>query len=570
MRGHSARVEVARDGSAVVRHELQLKIRGGPMKSLEMSGIGTDIEALPDAYVRRAAQGSAGRWPVHLSSMEDGALRLKISAERGLRGGNYVFVFGYQTSLQNKEIEIKDDRVFVSWVGPRLSSGVDSAKVTFVVPHGEQAPMLASATEGLNENVLLGEVRRGAEFDEVDLVRAHLSTGEPAVWRIAVSPEVLGGLPSSSPVHSTPTTAPNSGGWSPGFEPKSSFGLSQKNRWIVLGAALLYGLLLLSKGISVTRLGVKCDAKVLPLIPMHPIARSLLGAGLVGGLVWAILLQRLVWALSFLALALVVATFLLPVRRVRPRGPGNWTRIEGLTRATRQALPGAWFDVRSLKGCLLLLSLLGSLLACSYVVLPQSNYLALMTLLGLPLLLPIFWTGNRKDFPFAPLAQALPWQRYLARAIDVSQAEVEIWGRSPLHLDRDPSQLDVSQPAENWDEVRVRLVLPSAPSGLRAMEIVLEEKAGAHVAPCVLVRALEDSVALRRLPSDLPWQRGRSPEERVALLRPTAPTPAQTARLVKLLIKALRHGQVASPNTTRRSSGKSQVRASRPAVGMAM
>ena len=44
VRSHEARIEVARDGTAVVRHQLVLKVRGGPMKSVEIGGMGTEIE----------------------------------------------------------------------------------------------------------------------------------------------------------------------------------------------------------------------------------------------------------------------------------------------------------------------------------------------------------------------------------------------------------------------------------------------------------------------------------------------------------------------------------------------
>src|SRR5690606_10438707 len=103
VRGHEARVEVHKDGQAIGRHELLLKVRGGPMQALEVNGIGTGIEPLPDAIVRRAMEGSAGAWPLTVSSTEDGAVRLKINAERGIRGGSYLFQFAYRVDLRSEE-----------------------------------------------------------------------------------------------------------------------------------------------------------------------------------------------------------------------------------------------------------------------------------------------------------------------------------------------------------------------------------------------------------------------------------------------------------------------------------
>ncbi len=568
VRGHGARIEVENDGRAIVRHELSLKLRGGPMKTLEISGIGTEIELLPDAHVRSANRGSAGRWPVHLSSMEDGALRLKIVSDRGLRGGNYIFSFAYEMSLlDSKKIEDDGQDIIVSWVGPRLSSGVDSATVTFVIPRGQIEPKLAPSADGPSANVLLSEVRRGPSFDEVDLIRAHLATGEPAVWKIAVSRDVFPSLPSASAPVQTPNQAALPGRYGGGTRVRLL--QLQKERWPwVLGAGLLYALLVFFKARAVSRLGRRFDAKVLPLIPLPPSARALLGGFLVMSMVWSIFLQRLLWSLVLLVLALAITTYLLPVRRVRPRGPGQWQPATLPTARGRVMLPGDFFDVRVWTGCMFLLSLLSGLLLCSYRVLPSSNYLALMTLAGVPLLLPLFWTGSRRDFPAPPLEQAWPWYRHLSQAIDPNLASLELWGRAPSHLDREPEQV-ISPSTAEWDEVRVRFVLQNPPTGLRAMELVLEERAGAHLSPCVLLRVLEDSPAYSSLPRDLPWQRGRSSEERVALIRPTAPTRAQTTRLVRLLLKALQSPQSESARRSRRSAGSPHL-TSRLAVTMAM
>jgi hypothetical protein len=98
--------------------------------------------------------------------------------------------------------------------------------------------------------------------------------------------------------------------------------------------------------------------------------------------------------------------------------------------------------------------------------------------------------------------------------------------------------------------------LQEAPHGLRALEVSWDEAAGACVMPCVVVRAIEDSPAVRALPADVPWQRGRAPEERVALLRPSAPTPAQLLRLLRSLLTNLRAAARHSPSRLARSAGR--------------
>lgn len=563
VRGHSARIELDAQGVATVRHELVLKVRGGPMKSLEVGGIGTEIQPLPDAYVRRGDEGSQERWPVQVAAMEDGAVRLGISSERGLRGGNYLFSFAYQMQLLSQQnLEFDRERVKVSWIGPRLLSGVDSARVTFVIPHAEEAPTIAEE-DGPAASVLLGELRRGNDRDEIDLVRAHLATGEPAVWSISIaraafSPTLLG---SATPIVPAEQLATRSRASS-----FSKLFLTTERSLLALGLGFGFFALLFAKARSVLQLGRICDARVVPLIPLSTLARATIGGGAVAGLVWAVFLQRLSWSLGFLTLALLVSTFLLPVRRVRPRGPGQWRFLTSEQGSDNAALPGAWFDLRHWRGFLLLMILLFGSLAASYRILPTSNYFALMTLLGLPLLFPLFFSGSRRDFPQQPLEQAAPWSKFLNRALDPTLVKVELWGRSPSPLDREPSQSVELTPSQ-VDEVRVRFVLSKAPHGLRSLELLLEEAAGAFVRPAVLVRVLEDSTALRRLPADIAWQRGRSSEERVVVIRPTAPTFAQTARLVRSLIKALSLAQAVESSKAHSSAGKAHVSSPNPSMG---
>jgi len=590
VKGHSARIEVGRDGEWVIRHELILKLRGGPMKTLEIAGIGSEIQPLPDASVRRAEEGSAGAWPVHLASMEDGALRLGISAERGLRGGSYVFSFGYRiTSPGAQAMEINGQRAILTWVGPRLSSGVDSARVTFVVPHAELEPQLAQTTDGPSANVLLGEVRRGVEVDEIDLIRAHVANGEPAVWRIAAQADLFGVR--QGPLHNVSSgvqAARTVSKWSPWVMPWSS--------WAGIALpALLWLLLVFQKDRAVLRAAQLVQARAVPLVPMPTWLRATVAAGSVAGLAGAVFLQQLPAVLGCLLVTLLVTMYLLPVRPARPRGPGQWQEVEHLPQLASCSLPGAWFDVRSARGCLLFLGLMAVALGTSYRVLPQSNYLALMTLLTVPALFPLFFSGTRRDYPKSPPEQARPWYQYFKQALDPQLLSVQLWGRSALRLDQEPqlfgqesqlldqgpqlldrapqSALSANEPASAtvpvWDEMRVRIVLQRPAQGLRALEVVFEERAGAHLSPAVLLRVREDSMALGCLPKDISWQRGRAADERVAILSPTVPTFAQTARLVRSLAKSLSLAQSAS-SKARKSAGRGQISGSSPSAGIAM
>jgi hypothetical protein len=182
--------------------------------------------------------------------------------------------------------------------------------------------------------------------------------------------------------------------------------------------------------------------------------------------------------------------------------------------------------------------LVGAIFLAAYRLLPVSNYLALMTMGLVTLLIPLFWTGRLRDLPQSPLAQSRPWLRLLERAMDPQVATVELWARRAAV--QGTSNERHPDPHKGHDEARIRVVLTAVPGGLRAFEVSFDEGAGASVLPCVVLRVLEDSSTLRRLPPDIPWQRGRTSEERVAVLRPSAPTRAQLLRLVRSLLSNLR------------------------------
>lgn len=548
VRGHEARVEVAADGSAIVRHRLLLKVRGGPMKFLEIGGMGTAIEPLPEASVRRAVEGSQASWPLTVSSLEDGSLRLGIGAERGIRGGSYAFSFAYSLDLNEMGwLQQGEAGTQVTWVGPRLSSGVDSAKVTFVLPRGPTAPALAPPESGAGASVLLGEVRRGAEFDEIELVRAHLAQGEPALWRVVAAPDVLK-LGSAGEAATNSLPALGTGGANrPAFSRASTL----RRIFIAGSLALLFFSLTFWKSKGVVGAARLTEAREKPLVPGSPLLRAMVAGAAVGGAVWFSLQQQPWVAVALACLSLAMTTFLLPVRVVHPRGPGEWQEVSDLSLSGTTKLPGRWFETRDLRGFSMFFVMASVSALCAYRVLPSSNYLALMTMGLIALLVPLFWTGRARDFPRGPIEQAVPWLRYLSGAIDPEAAKVELWGRRAAVPGAHGHQT-------YFDEARLRFVLPAAPAGLRAFEVSLDEAAGACVLPCVVLRVLAESPTAERLPRSIKWQRGRSADERVAILRPSAPTRAQLLRLVRSLLGTLRGLQREGSKRASRSAGNSE------------
>ncbi len=549
---HEVRVRVDERGLAEVRHDLVLRIRGSKIKALDVEGIGDPVEVLADATVRRAQQGSGASWPLVATPTEDGALRLAIQSERGVGGGSYRFDFSYRVDLRQRQlIESLGDDYALTFVGPRLSSGVDSAKVTFVLPRAARAPRLLESEDGPGAGVLLGQVRRAGSLDEIELVRAHVAKREPAVWRILVARDALPGVVLDGPARTTRRLVMAPRAIEPGL-------LRERGALALLLVSGLFGFLVVAKARLTARVASRARAVLRPIIPAGPVLRGALSSAGLACAGYLALSHRPLWALAPFVLVLLLVTFFLPVRPVAPRGPGVWEKLDR-TRIGELplSLSERSFELGSPVGFALFVLLVTATLLASFQILPQDNYLALMTLLLSVVILPLFWTGRAKDLPLTPFEQAASHLSFLSRAFDPGLLEVEAWGRR--------AQLDPGR-AEGcfyYDEVRIRLVLRNPPRGLRTCEVALEEGAGSFVSPCVVLRVTEDSPALARLPRDIPWSRGRVEEERVAVLRPTAPTRAQLLRLLRSLVTSLRKPgddpQVAASKKARRSKGRGEV-----------
>lgn len=535
------------------------------MKSLEIDGIGTDVEPLPDAMVRRGTEGSQGVWPLTTSLMEEGGLRLAIGADRGIRGGSYLFRFAYSTDLVALGRIVRRDGVQqITFIGPRLTSGVDSAKVTFSIPRGRVPPRLVEGEAG-GAQVLLGEVRRGAEHDEIELVRAHLATGEPAVWKIEVDADALAGLVDGHGSAHQLETLPSSTGTVSGST-WTGRSLAPGALGVIGAVGLLYGLLVFLKARSIAIAARLREARVKPLVPGPAWLRGAASATALASAGYFAVVQEPWIAVALLLPVICFATHLLPVRQVKPRGPGIWEALDASARPRALRLPGLYFETRTAPGFALFIVMLGAVFLAAHRMLPSSNYLSLMTMALVLPLLPLFFTGRLRDLPRDPVDQAAPWFRFLDRALDSTVAHVELWGR------RATTESLKAQDPIGYDEVRIRIVLESPPSGLRSFEVSFDEAAGACVLPCVLLRVLEDSPTTRRLPADISWQRGRSAEERVTLLRPTAPTRAQLLRLVRSLLGNLRAVAHSDSRSVRSSAGRadSTAKAGTPLAAPAM
>jgi hypothetical protein len=270
-----------------------------------------------------------------------------------------------------------------------------------------------------------------------------------------------------------------------------------------------------------------------------------------------------------LVASMALATQLAPVHGQRMRGPGNWQTLADpqAFRVERERLPGRFLDTGSLPGFFVFLALLGSFVAVSLALLETQPYHALLALLGGACLLPVFCTGRASELPPDPVDRPRRFFASLARQLRKKD------GLTVSALARYP--LGQAEP----DELRLLVASANMPAGFLAIEVGLEYQAGTGGVvdlPCVIVRVQDDSIAYFALPRTVVWTRGRTPDERVTVLRPQLPTRAQCNALILELVERFRSRPVSTqPSDSRtrlRSSGNGAraVKRSMPVSSQAM
>jgi hypothetical protein len=530
----SVTMDVERDGSAVVAHEILYGIRGGPLPELSFAPVDADAEVQEDATATLAKSGSAAGFPIPLVATVDGVrLVLKVQVGKGLRSGTYLVRFRYKTNFAGTpHIQPAESGTLVEWTGPSFSDGIDSERTVFRFPDAPTPPRApseytadtANVTDDAN-GVFLSSVRRGAGKHELELVRPHVAKGQVVTWRAIVDPGTFDPLvksavdpaPSPPPKLTTPAHP----------RPASHRGVTFA---ALASACLFYGLLVGLKSKWVIELCAARRAVQKPFLPLPMALRCALSALALFGAGACVVetVSPLLAAISLIA-ALGAAIHLPPRLSPPLRGPGEWvdvTQEESLDLPAAPA-PGRFLDVATFAGFAFFAIALAAFAAGAVTVLKHSPFYGVAIGLGSAILFPIFCTGRPSELPLSPAA--LP-----ADLIDWLLTE----------LGRDPELTlgiigRVPRGGSRPDELRLK-VMPRKPlPGLRAIEIgvdVHQGPLGLLPLPFVIVRALDGSSAADALPKGVYVTRGRGVDERVAVIRPKIPTERVVANLVRNLV----------------------------------
>lgn len=554
-------IEVLPDGTATVRYQLGLDVRGAPLRSFTLDGVDADAAPLPDATLTRMKGGIANSRPLPVQVVASGGrLEINVPLKQGFRGRSFVLELGYRTHLLARGL-IRHlpggERSELMWLGPRFADGVDSVIVVVRTPAAAQPPYVVTEADGApggmaNFGIVMSTLRRSNARDELELVRAHVARAEAITWRVALDRRLFPGAPgpSMSAAASTPQAGPTA--LTP-IAPGRPFTLMSALPWLSL-LGVCYGLLVWLKTWRVARAARVRGCRPRPFIPWRTACRSLVaGVCLSGAATSVVWLDLPTLAAVLLVLAAALAAQRPPEPSPELRGPGAWKPLDdaAFRMPPRPGVPGAWLDAGRLQGFLLLCAALAGTTWAAARWFETSPYHGACLLLGSSALLPLFCTGRLGEMPLDALSES---HRFLTRAL--------------RRLRRDPELVvqligRVAAQGGELDELRLSVLPLRGLPGLLGVELGLEfqERIGGFCArPVVVVRAAEGSACQKALPRGLMWTRGRSTEERASVVKPMLPTLSMTVGLIQELLVVMAASDAgAAPTASKkatRSSGK--------------
>ncbi|MET0795396.1 MAG: hypothetical protein ABW061_28010, partial [Polyangiaceae bacterium] len=432
------------------------------------------------------------------------------------------------------------------WVGPRFNEGIDSARVLFRLPAGPTPPVLpdARASTGRIDDgdalggVFIGNLHRLADKDELDIVRPHVSRGEPVLWRVRVSAKAFDAFANPIvPPRAEKGTNARALALGAAAQPRQRLGW-----WLCAAlAALGYAFAVATKWRYFSALCQSRGALPRALVPL-PVGLRAAASGtlLSAAFVSSAWFDQSPFGALLLMLGMALASQYATPAKVVLRGPGQWLPLsdaEAFERASAPQ-PGRFLDAGTWQGSALFGSACVLVAGGAWALFARAPYQALLLVLGSACLLPLFFTGRAAQLPADLATQPRRLlSNVLKRLRRANGIKVVPWARIP-------------EGTPEADELRLLVQVPGAVRGLLGLEMGVEYLAGVAgcaAAPFVLIRAREGSNAVSALPRELVWTRGRKADERAAILRPRLPTPAHCEQLLLELVARLRETDHASP-----------------------
>ena len=533
------RIEVEPDGMATVQHHLRYRVVAGNFKTFELVGVDPRGEIAPEVAFTPEKGGAEVIARVERAPKAPGTLHIMIDEGKGLGRGTYVVDVSYRLDLVATKMLTRDGAMWkLAWTAPPAPAGHDGARVVFPLPAAPTDPRLAATAAS---TTTLSTLRRSAERDELELVRAHVPRGEAVTWAARVDPKAFPRVTASELRASPPASV----------ERPSLIGSNLERALVACGFAVLAGVLsalLREKQRAVRAAAALRTARARPLVAL-PWGIAPFAYGIVASLALASLLWWSPIAGALLvALAMALSAHRSPLPITRPRGPGAWRPVsdpQALLPGRLAPLPTDALDIATTRARLVFAAIACGVFAIAWLLRARVPQISIALPLASAVVVPVFVTGTRAQMVPTPteLASRIlrPARDALASAIDLAHVEVNTIGR--VVGAGVAGARDADGTSQVVDEVRLSCAPHDRTPGLRAIELALATcPRGYGAVPEVFVRFDDGSAAaerIARLARGVPLVPGRTPEERVVRLSPEEATPRAAAALVAKLVLSL-------------------------------
>lgn len=523
------RLQIDRNGSAVVEHQMMMRVRGSPMRAFVLPGVDADAQPEGEAVAIPQRDGESAhveaQVPLAVVMGPDGSLRLQVDDSKGLPRGTYLLKFRYRTDLVKAGALEKDGTmVRLRWMGARLPNGLGSAKTVVVTPPAPTEPTTGDRGDlGLSStSAFLTTTKRFPDRDEIELVRPHVAKAEQVAWSVRLDPRSLSGV-------NDPRIRPP-----PSTTVKAILKTESRERQVFLavaaGVAILFTALTAIKGhqAELAAQAVGLTPRPFFMAPVH-VRAFFAGPTVALGVGLQLLLEPPVIGTLFLVLAMLLMAHRTPLPRSVSRGPGRWLPLS--EEEAFQSVPrlrDAWMDVSTRGGKLAFLLAIAVVGIATFATWRVSPYHANLVVMDALMLIALFFTGRNSELtPSLKQGTAAPLKKILEKLRrKIPGARIVPWARFP-------------QGQGELDELRLMILPPTALRGLNGIEVGYSFPVGAGGAiacPEILVRVAEETDAAQRAKSLLPfgrWVHGRKAGELVVSLEPRSASWRSVVALVE-------------------------------------
>lgn len=573
------RLSVSPDGSARVEHKILLLVSGGPLKSFTVRGVDADALLEDGAFIapEKALTGAskeeaqtkgdfAAAVPLAVKRISDPSTRtdleVTIDGGAGVSRGRYVAVLRYRTNLLAAgNLRTEGATSTIDWIGPSWEDGIETSRVTFVLPRGKSEPR---ASEGEDSDrgagTYLASLTRKNDEDVLELLRPYVSKGERVLWSIQADARLF------DPQVAAPSA--------PGSESaRRSIGIgdpkqvtpSTTSSMLLFGALALFLLvaaLIAAHGLEIERRARERVQALRPLSRLPIAVRAPLASLVFVGGIWLELSRpRSLVGVLMVASTVLFVWYRNAEQKPTPRAPGSWlfVRTEEAFRVARPAAAMV-FDLAGWTGRAVLFVLVVVFALVGRWVAQTSTLSGIVVALDVVPLLALWRSGPRSLVPDLAVDSIPLLTAVSDRVRKKSRGRARIAPRVRMPLgEPDP------------DEIRVAFLPERGVFGLRAIEVGVAFGAGPGgyvLLPEVLVR-FDEGTPCEALLSDVGRYgrvvRGRKADERVIAIVPKLPTARVTADLVLALLETTSQpAATAKPTPTPGDRGKGAAR--RPPV----